>query len=138
MWEKNIFKWFVGFRPNNYIMCERLGNFWSLHQYLYSPKRFALFCLLTINFECFTLLQSAARVDGKNEIEDETIAKHLPCGVYGKDNVVECFYSLISHNIHSLLYVVSFYDAIDDAAIENFILFSFYELKYEKFLNIFY
>lgn len=30
-------------RPNNYIMCERLGNFWCLHQYLYSSKRLRCF-----------------------------------------------------------------------------------------------
>lgn len=30
-------------RPNNYIMCERLGNFWCLHQYLYSAKRLRCF-----------------------------------------------------------------------------------------------
>jgi hypothetical protein len=37
--------------------------------------------------------------------------------VYGKDNVFERFHSLISHNIRSMLRVVSLYDAMDDAAL---------------------
>lgn len=130
MRKKNIkFEWFVGFRPNNYIMCERLGNFWSLHQYLYSPKRFALFCLLTINLECFTLLQSGVESMGKMKLKMKQSHKHLPCVWCTVKIMLPNVFILSSRETSTrcLLWWV-LCDATDDAEL-IFILYSFYEWK---------
>lgn len=86
-------------RPNNYIMCERLGNFWSLHWYLYSPKRLRCFTsdYRVRMFLCFPYYGAVAKNymctgDEKNEIEDETSQAlaiyliHSLCGVHYEDN----------------------------------------------------